>query len=194
MITKIAELIRTEISALAWIDRIGGIVKPGRVKIAGEDKVFPIDFNNLADPCNSSVYLDFVPDSSKMSIIYFEDQGIEVVNSGCTFTDCTASLKIVCWANLVRINADYTDALLLKLDLIKNIPARLPNDDWVTKILATFTGEDTKSPAIFGNYTYDETMTQYLIYPYDYFALNYSVKFSFVNSCCDDVVLNPKVC
>jgi len=194
MITKIAELIRTEISGLTWADRIGGVVKPARISVAGEEKVFPIDFNNLADPCNPSVYLDFVPDSSKRSIIYFEDQGLEVVNSGCTFTDCTASLKLVCWTNLARINADYTDAVPLKLDLVKNIPARLPNTDWITKILATFAGEDTKSPAIFSAYTYDETMTQYLIYPYDYFALNYSVKFSFANSCFEDVVLNPKVC
>lgn len=194
MITKIAELIKSEISSLVWIDKLGGVVKPGRVKVAGEDKIFPIYINDSADPCNASVYLDFVPDSKKMSVVYFEDQGIEVVNSGCTFTDCTASLKLICWANLVRINADYTDAIPLKLDLIKNIPARLPNTDWVTKILATFAGEDIKSPAIFGNYTYDETMTQYLIYPYDYFALNYTVKFSFVNSCFEDVVLNPKVC
>lgn len=194
MITKIAELIKAEISALEWIERIGGVVKAARVKVAGEEKVFPIDFNNLADPCDSSVYLDFVPDSSKMSIIYFEDQGIEVVNSGCSFTDCTASLRLVCWANLERINADYTDAVPLKLDLIKNIPARLPNTDWITKILTNFTSEETKSPAIFGAYTYDETMTQYLIYPYDYFALNYSVKFSFAGSCFDEVILNPKVC
>lgn len=194
MITKIAELIKTEISTLEWVERIGGVVKSARINIAGEEKIFPIDFKSLADPCDSSVYLDFVPDSSKMSIIYFEDQGLEVVNSGCSFTDCTASLRLVCWANLERINADYTDAITLKLDLIKNIPARLPNTDWVTKIFASFTSEETKTPAIFGAYTYDESMTQYLIYPYDYFALNYNVKFSFAGSCFDDVVLNPKVC
>jgi hypothetical protein len=194
MITKIAELIKTEISTLEWVDHLGGVVRRGVVNVGGTDKVFPIYINDSADPCNPSVYLDFVPDSKKMSVVYFEDAGLEVVNSGCTFTDCTASLKLVCWANLIRINADYTDATLLKLDLIKNIPARLNNTDWITKILVTFAGEDIKSPAIFGGYSYDETMTQYLIYPYDYFALNYSVKFSFVNSCFEDVVLNPKVC
>ena len=194
MISKVAELIKSEISSIIWIDKIGGIVKPGRVKVAGEDKIFPIYLNDLADPCNASVYLDFVPDSKKMSIVYFEDQGIDVVNSGCTFTDCIGSLKLVCWANLEKINIDYTSAEILKLDLLKNIPARLPNTEWVTKILATFEGEDIKSPAIFGAYTYDETMTQYLIYPYDYFALNYKVKFSIASECFEDVVLNPKIC
>lgn len=197
MTSKIAQLIIDEIDSLNWVDKIKGVVKPLKVKIkGGEEKIYPICLNTDPTLCNSSTYTDLVPDSSKMSIIYFEDGGTEVIESGCKYTDLESSLRLVCWLNLRKINADFTDALNIKLNLINTIPADIANTDWVTKIRVMFEGEEEKSAGIFSEYTYDEAENQYLIYPYDFFALNYRVKYSMPmdSDCLTDIVINPASC
>jgi len=197
MTGKIAQLLLSQFSTLNWVDKTAGVVKPLRVKIkGGEEKIYPVALNTSEDACDTSTYTDLVPDSSKMSILYFEDEGSDVIESGCKYTDIECSLKLVCWLNLPKINADYTDALNIKLDLINNIPAHIANTDWVTKIRVMFEGEEPKSAAIFSEYTYDEAEHQYLIYPYDFFALNYRVKFSIPMSseCLTAIVIDPSAC
>ena len=195
MTDKIAQLILNEISTLNWVDKTAGVVKALSVNVKNEEKVYPI-YLNSALPCDTSTYTDLVPDSSKMSIIYFEDGGSEVIESGCKYTDMEATLKLVCWVNLKRINIDYTDAEYIKLNLINNIPSHIDNTDWVTKIRVMFEGEEPKGADIFSDYTYDEAENQYLIYPFDFFALNYRVKYSIPmdSDCLTDIIINPGVC
>lgn len=196
MNTKIADLIKAEIQELNFIDKIAGVVKPLTYKDKdGNEKTFPVAVDGSI-PCDPGHYTDLVPDSTKLSIIYFEDKGIDVVNAGCYYVDCEASLRLVCWCNLAKINANYTDAQALKIRLIQGIPRRLDNSDWATKILVMFEGEEQKSRDIFSAYTYDESKDQFLMYPYDYFALNYKIKYSIPldTSCISEVILNPKIC
>ena len=196
MTEKIAQLILNEISTLNWLDKIGGVVKPLRVNVkGGVEKVYPVCLNSETI-CDSSRYTDMVPDSSKRSILYFEDGGVDVIESGCKYTDMEASLKLVCWVNLPRINNAYTNAEIIKLNLINSIPSRIANTDWVTKIRVIFDGEEPKSAGIFSEYTYDEAEIQYLIYPYDFFALNYKIRYSVPmdSDCLTAVVINPAVC
>lgn len=194
MIAKIAELLKPGIEALSWADKVFGVVVPISAKNKlGETKIIPAYLNSI-DLCHASEYWDCVPDSSKMSIVYFEDQGMSVVNAGCHFMDCEATLRIIVWLNFKLINPQYTSSLLMKAELINAIPKRLTNDDYVTKICLWMDSEEQRSPAIFSRYSYDETQLQYLMWPYDYFALNYRVKFSIPLSACETVQLNPSIC
>jgi hypothetical protein len=196
MNAKIADILKDQLTELSFVDKLAGLVKPiTYTDKAGNEKTFPVAVDG-ATPCDPMHYTDLVPDSSKLSIIYFEDQGMDVINSGCRYVDCETKLKLVCWCNLAKINADIVSAELLKLAIMMTIPTRIDNTDWVTKIFVKFEGEETKSPDIFGGYTYDEKQNQYLMYPYDYFALNYSVKYSIpMNAeCIDTLILNPKLC
>jgi hypothetical protein len=148
-----------------------------------------------SDPtlCDPGDYTDLVPDSSKMSIIYFEDKGLDVVNAGCLFLDVVSSIKLVCWCNLKLINPSYFSALQLKLQVIRTIPTRIANTDWVTKINVQFAGDEPGNP--FTGYTYDE-QKQFLMWPFDYFSLNYKVRFSvpLEADCYDEITLNPDIC
>jgi len=195
MNAKIADLIKEQIQDLNFIDKLAGIVKPVTyTDKAGNSKTFPVALND-ASACDPGHYTDLVPDSSKISIIYFEDLGTDVVNAGCRYVDVEAKIRLVCWVNLAKVNTDYSDANLLKIKLLQTIPKRLTNTDWVTKIFVKFAGEEPKDN-LFSAYTYDEKQTQYLMYPFDYFGLNYNVKYSIpMNSeCLDNIVLNPKIC
>jgi len=46
--------------------------------------------------------------------------------------------------------------------------------------------ELVKSAAIFSKYSYDEAVTQYLMYPFDYFALDITTDFLINKSCIID--------
>lgn len=190
---KIAEILKDQISSLDWIDKIAGLVRPVTFKDkAGNVKTMPIYLNGV-DMCKASAYEDLVPDSSKKSILYFEDGGMDVINAGCLYIDVLSSLKLVCWCNLKIINPEYSSAIPMKLEILRTIPTKIDNTDWVTKINVQFAGEDMANP--FTPYTYDE-QKQFLIYPYDYFSLNYKVRFSVpLNAeCYDSVELNPDIC
>ncbi len=194
MNTKIAEILKDQLTSLSWIDKIAGLVKPVTyTDKAGTKKTMPIYFRDDPTLCDSGDYTNLVPDSSKMSILYFEDGGLDVINAGCMYIDILSSLKLVCWCNLKLINPAYSSALLLKLQVIRTIPINIPNTDWVTKINVSFDGDDLTNP--FTQYTYDE-QKQFLMWPYDYFALKYKVRFSVpLNAeCYDDITLNPSIC
>jgi len=196
MNSKIADILKDQIDELSFIDKIAGLVKPiTYTDKQGNEKTFPVAVNP-ARPCSPSEYMDLVPDSSKLSVIYLEDLGMSVINSGCPYVDIESKLRLVCWCNLSRVNVDLTDAGLLKLALMLAIPKRIANVDWITKILVKFDGEETKTPDIFGAYSYDEKQNQYLMFPYDYFALNYTVRYSIPmdSDCITAVKLNPKIC
>jgi hypothetical protein len=194
MNTKIAEILKDQLTGLAWVEKIAGLVRPVTyTDKVGNKKTYPIYF--ISDPtlCDSGDYTDLVPNSSKMSILYFEDRGMNVINAGCQFIDISSNIKLVCWTNLKLINPAYSSALLLKLEVIRTIPINIPNTDWVTKINTTFAGDDLTNP--FTPYTYDE-QKQFLMWPYDYFVLNYQVRFSVPldAECYDNITLNPSIC
>lgn len=194
MNSKIAEILKDQVSGLTWVDKIAGLVKPiTYTDKAGTIKKMPVYLRDNPTLCDPGDYTDLVPDSSKMSILYFEDGGMDVVNAGCLYIDILSSLKLVCWCNLKLINPAYSSALLLKLQVINTIPKRIPNTDWVTKINVQFAGDDLKNP--FTDYTYDE-QKQFLMWPFDYFALNYKVRFSVPlnEECYDAINLNPQIC
>jgi hypothetical protein len=194
MNSKIAEILKDQVSGLSWIDKIAGLVRPVTyTDKAGTKKTMPVYYRDNPTLCDPGDYTDLVPDSSKMSILYFEDGGMDVANAGCMFIDITSSLKLVCWCNLKLINPAYSSALALKLEVIRTIPINIANTDWVTKINVSFEGEDSGDP--FKSYTYD-AQKQYMMWPFDYFALNYKVRFSIPRNaeCYDDIVLNPQIC
>ena len=83
MIYKIANLLKDEIADLNFVDIAVGLAKPKIEKInttVEEDvsvlpKIVPVAVNDLEDPCEPGDLLALVPDTTKMSIHFFEDQG-----------------------------------------------------------------------------------------------------------------------
>ena len=142
MIYKIANLLRDEISDLNFVDIAVGLAKPTIVKTnttVEEDvsvlpKIVPMAINDLEDPCEPGDLLTLVPDTTKMSIHFFEDQSLELIDEDTYYYHSQAVLKLVSWWNLPLINSSYTDASLLVANLISTMPERLDNVDYLTQI------------------------------------------------------------
>jgi len=200
MIYKIAKLLRDQISALPYVEIAAGLAKPVAIKVntSTEEPTMlirriPQALNDLYDPCEPGDLLPLVPDTSKLSIHWWEDQGLDVTGEDTYYYHCKASLRLVSWWNLPLLNILYTDANLLVANLIANIPARLDNTDYLTQIRVVFGGEQTGAEVV-SQYDFDEPEYQFTTYPYQITGLDYTVDFAFTKNCVDAIALNPTSC
>ena len=199
MINTIVKNIIPYLEALNFSEVVGGIattisqnkpIKDNKIIV----KKFPAYYNENKTTCNASDYIDLVPNSNKRSIIYFENNGIKISPINGNIIECVADVRLVCWANLKKINDTFINADILKLLVIQAMPSSLSNVLPYSFIRIQLTGEETKNVSIFSKYTYNEEEKQYLIYPFDYFALNYEISFYVGKNCIDPILISPAVC
>lgn len=139
-----------------------------------------------------------IPNSSEKSLFYFED-----VN-GVTFTgneggkgaisNYTGKIRLVAFLNYQKMgiedcNIDYKIIHELIKKLTKS-PCISP--DSKSQISVTSVVEVPKSASnIFGKYSYYKQMTNLLLYPHSYFALD--INFQLKVSCIDDFELGEEI-
>lgn len=194
MNAKIAELLRDEIDGLNFVERTAGLVRSIPIKVPTDDagmviKNIPVALNNET-PCVEEEGMALVPDSSKKSIVFFEDGGINIIGKDIRFIDCESTLTMVAWFNLPQINEAYEDATLLMAKLVSTIPRKLANSDFVTKIRITPSGFLPKD-TVYSQYDLDLAENMYFSFPYDYAAFSYTVNFSIPMACLDAITLDP---
>ena len=214
MMYKIANLLKDEIKNLNFVEVAAGLAKPVQVKqnVRGtvregsleertgeaafevDIKVVPMAIRDTVDPCDSSDLLHLVPDTTKLSIHWWEDNGTEPTNEDTFYIHSQASLRLVSWWNLPLIDSSMTDPGLLVANLISNIPDYLDNVDYLTQIRVSFDGEEPGGAGIVSQYSFDEPENQFTTYPYFITGLNYIVDFAFAKNCVSAVTLNPSVC
>jgi hypothetical protein len=199
MIRKIVKEILPYLSVLNFSETVAGCVTTLSVNRPAKDnkvviKKYPVYINTNKDVCDNSDYIALVPNSDKKSIIYFEENGIRSKMINNNLIEITANVKLIFWCNLKRINSTFTDAELLKLNIIKAIPDTIANIFPYSFVRINYIGEDAKNVSIFSKYTYNEEEKQYLIYPFDYFALNYEILFQVGKNCVEDIVISPAEC
>lgn len=195
MNNKIAAILKTYIVTLPWADKVGGLVQTVNVLDKsgekGVEKSYPVSCDVTSDACVKGIYQALTPDSKKKSIMYFEDRG------GVTFKrqegdrlHYTAQLRLIGWLNLKQlecdtcgteggcgVSGDYV------LDVIQLFPYRPIDVGGFYGVMIHPPVQVERSVSIFSRYTYNETATQYLMYPYDYFALDFDVDFM-INTRC----------
>jgi len=196
MVNLIVDKIVEELESLVFIDRITGMVKHAMVSDAnGNVKTFPVALNLDVSKCNDSELLDYVPDSSKTSIIYFEDKGTTMRGMSGGYIDFTANFVLVCWYNFKKINKTMTNTSYIAANLIKALPiGNMGNISPLIGVFLEVTGQQANDGAIFAPYSYKQEISQYITYPYDYVALNLRADFRVRPECVDDITLNTTKC
>lgn len=204
MIYKIAELLRDQISGLNFVEIAAGLAKPHIVRNDTTppdeeegvviDKIVPMAYNDLGIVCEEGDLYALYPNTKKMSITWWEDNGVDLIEETTYYYQCRASLALIAWFNLLLINQTYTDHSLLVANLIAAIPERLTNVDYLSQMRVAFEGEQVSGAEAVSKYTFDEAENQFATFPYSVVALNFSVDFAFGKNCVDAVVLNPSSC
>jgi hypothetical protein len=204
---KIAEILKNAISGLNFVDKITGLVQVGYLTQAefkkktgkefayGELEVIKFPMSQGLIGCENKPYSydDYLPTKNKKSIIFFEDQGCQVLKQNRKQTDYQSSLRLVCWFNKKLIDPD-----IQRNDLIQNLLLLLvdehPNTSDINRVYVEFKGQEIHSEDIFSKYDLDEAMYQVMMWPYDCFALNFEVLFTINQSCVKEIELKPLEC
>ena len=182
---SIANIIRGHIEDLDFIDKIAGLTAVTSFMIDEAEKTFPVACCVSADDCKDGAYNDLMPNSQYETVIYFEDNGVTFEKMEGTRKFYISNVRLVCWINAAKILGDYCQdgtACTLSAHLIAEIIRALPqfpeNHAPFDHVYSEVTGQVVRSNSIFSAYTYDEKHSQYLMYPYDYFALDIQTKFA----------------
>jgi len=194
MIIDIGNILKSKLIGLAFVDRIAGVVQTAveteEEKNKAAVKKFPVACNVNEKDCEaaSDRLTDLVPNDSKKSVIYFEDIGGAVFqNQTKRDHNYVATIRLIGWLNLKLLGQD--DCSVTSLVVANIIGAfsqqRTFNQTPFTRIKIVANRQLTKDPNIFSKYTYVEHETKYLLYPFDYFAIDFKVEFSINEECMD---------
>lgn len=201
MIQSIAEAIRTRIAPLSFMDKHAGVVRAATFatedpNVAGRwiRKSFPIACDVTKDECLTGAWRDLVPDTRYKSVSYFEDGGVRYVGKEGNLIQYKASLNWICWLNLPKLGVtDCSISGAIISSVIAAIPDQPFNSGSLTRIRIRPIGELPKTAAIFNKYTYDETLLQYLLGPFDYFCLQFEVDFVIDKRCIDQYTFTDPI-
>ena len=184
----IANIVVDYIKDLTWIDKLAGMTQVAKVsEKSGDVKVekrFPISCQmSYEDACKDGCYNDLAPDSSKSSIVYFEDGSLSLVKSERGRLYYESTIRLVAWLNYQRLRGGCGSTGTYIIDIIKALPDFPQNIGDMLGVSIKVSSQVPRSDAIFGAYTYNEKQTQYLMVPYDFFALNITTSFYIIPEC-----------
>jgi hypothetical protein len=190
MINIVANILHDYIKELPWADKTAGLIRVAtRTTESGIKQYFPVACNLTEAECNGGRYKDLMPDDRKKSVMYFEDNGgVQYKRSQGSVDFYEAKLRLVGWLNLKLLG--QTDCSVTSGavgDILRAMPGKVAHSIastyGFTNMLINFDGELKKDVNIFSKYSYNEAQAQYLLFPFDYFALDFTVEFAMNIDC-----------
>ncbi len=187
----IVDSIVTTLKTLDYITRAGGIVTPAKVEKQNQNYTMPIIRNTDKGECNPSEFIDFVPDDRETVMVYFEERGpANVIGETTRYKEIEHDLRLVAWINSKKFGAETVNA---QYEILQTLPVTI-NITPLSLIQIEIDGIAEKDPVIFDKYGYDSSKNQYLIYPFDYFSINITVKYRITLGCDLSYERNPIPC
>lgn len=201
MTSEIADILINRLVDLPFVDKYAGIVKPVVMVQNKVRKTFPAATRLLISECaevdgNSSVYTDLCPDSRYKSLLYLEDRGTRFVRSEGARYFWETSFDLVCWLNMPRLGFEGLKYSAIAINgIISKFPRTPFNSGIFSRINIKPVGQAPIGQSPFSQYSYDEAVTQLLMYPYDYFVLSLSVEFCVNKGCISETAISdPASC
>jgi len=164
MVNLIVNKIVLDLASLPFVDKITGIVKTASIQVADRVKTLPIAVNLDPSTCSDSQLLDFVPDSSKTSIIYFEDRGTQMNRMENSSIYFTSNFTLICWFNYLKIDQALTNTSQITGNLIKYLPELMGNISPLIGVVLSITGQQSNDGSVFSKYSYlEDLLVSYLL-------------------------------
>ncbi|NCT92945.1 MAG: hypothetical protein GXC72_00850 [Chitinophagaceae bacterium] len=191
----LADILSTKLDS-AYIDRKAGIVFTFEKVTVPESgpkviKRIPVAYLN-------GEKVDMIPDSRCKCMIYFEDQGISAPSKVGPGWQYISRLRLVCWLNsrLISGQSDSTLKAKIMTDVIDKLAGGAYfSQSPYTRVLPKVVNIPTQDKNIFAKYDYSEQDQQYLMQPYDYFAVDFQIPFTIPTACLNSItVTNPEAC
>lgn len=196
----IAHILKEQLAGVPLIEKLAGLVQiaeypdttwdeTGLVKKTFTKRI-PISCDVNVDACEQN---DLVPDSSKSGLLYFEDRGVAPIPSNRVFK-YRSRLRLVAWVNTARLsnNVCYiAPALLLNRIITQLMELNHTSSGCFARLKVAVEGLPISGKELFSAYTYDNANTQYLLPPYESFAIDLTVDYQIHPDCAEAIVINP---
>lgn len=212
MLNAVTNLLKIKLSELPFLEVIGGIVQPidkveekydNNNNVVGyTSTTFPISCGMSNDCFDSGRYMALVPDDSKRSVGYFEQIGgvkpIGTTGPKNNIVCYEGRLRFVCWLNLQRLGLvdNCTYAPQFVINTICNIEGGCRFDNSVfpeSHFTVEVIEEPKRDASIFKDYSYDRNRLQFLLFPFDYFAIDLRIKMYISKGCLEPIVLGEPI-
>lgn len=193
-----------EDGGLPFVERYAGLVQTvERIDIDLNQnnirKRFPIATESVLNGVCSSNEIIMTPDSSIKGIIYFEDGGTLPIGRVGNDYKFVSNLNLICWINRAKVVSNiYSEITGIA---IQNIIQKLRIDQnpetvsFFKSLTVSLVKIQPQEASIFSRYTYDETETQYLRPPFEFFSLAIQLKYSINNKCVEPLnITDEEVC
>lgn len=188
MNAHIAAFLKDKIAALSYVDKIAGLVRPISFERVGKRWTIPVGIE-VTDPlnCGDSTLLDLVPSDRYRLIVYFEDRGVTTVKEN-NRTKLVSRLRLVCWVNTVKLGGDNSAGDRVMQEFAAAIPGAMYNENGYLAIRHKVEGFPAKGKELFAAYTYDDAVRQYLMWPFDAFAIDIATDYRLDPTCEPDPI------
>lgn len=191
MTNDIGNIIIEKIKTLPFVDKYAGVVRTLSYTDTVEGKVikktFPASAQITLQACESGRYRDLCPDSNKKSVLYLEDKGARYISDEGPKKFWRASYQLVCWLNLPKLGYTSTEYSSIAIQgILSKFPVTPFNSGIYQRIKINTQAQQAKNINPFVKYTYEETINQFLMYPFDYFVLDLEVDFIVNKNCLQE--------
>lgn len=190
----IALVLLQKLSGETSLDRVSGIVQVLRrpVQIAEDGPIIEkrIPYAHDASPNDlATMAKAMIPNSAYKSCLYFEDGGIQSVTPVRRGWQFESRMRLVCWLNMLKVHGAYDtfQSSLIMAKIIRRVTVENYHDSFFSRLNCSVIGLPVQDAAIFAPYDYDEAHTQFLMPPFDFFALDLSCSFWIANECLDRI-------
>lgn len=189
MNNKIANIIVDLIHDLPWIDKLAGMTQVAKIQVTSEErkveKRYPISCQlDYEDACKEGCYDELAPNSKYRSVVYFEDGSFSFRDRRGKRLYYESNIRLIAWLNYRELRgAGCGSTGEYILDIIQSLPDIPVDMGKMRGVTITVTSQARRDSGIFSQYTYNEFQAQYLMIPYDFFALDIRTEFFVVPEC-----------
>lgn len=195
MNSRIASLLKDRIAEFSYVDKVAGLVRTIEYERAGEVIKIPVATDvEDALACDDSSLRDMVPDSSYQAIVYFEDRGFVPIRSRTRGLSYQSRLRLVCWVNTEKFNSDPDAAAKIEQQFHLALTSNTYNFGPFAGVRHTVEGSAQRGHSIFSAYTYPDSARQYLMPPFDAFAIDVLTTLRVLRGCEDQVTVGNDEC
>jgi hypothetical protein len=116
---ELATVLRTKLAGLPFVEILAGMAQTVTQSDPNQDetapavitKRFPVSYDVTGAGNCVGTEVALIPDSSKKSIIYFEDFGISVTGRLHGLVAYNSQLRLICWLNRANLVGDHYEEI-----------------------------------------------------------------------------------
>lgn len=196
----------TRLLNLPYIEKYGGVVQTIQKVIPGAEadkptiKRIPISAVHQA-PANCSlaeaINIHFIPEVKLKGLLYFEDGGVSLDTSKrhSQLNFYRSRLRLVVWLNqkLIKQEFDIELGSIAMNEMINLLCTNPVNYDAFKNVSAKVAVIPPATSSLFSEYDYNEKETQFLMPPFDFFAIDLDIFFGIPKGCKVPVEPDPNI-